>query len=296
MKYLGCNEGCVCWRTTEHCSAIEMLSAVGLSKKQIVRVLGSGRLSVDGTQVGSRSEFESGVCAKLRLTGNPVFQLPVSPLVVAYDPFFLAADKPAGILVHSDGSSAATLTEKVRTLLRSGGSDVTPQAVQRLDVDTTGLTLFSLTEEFQPAFDRLVAKGGMRKSYLAVVSGEYPAKLSRIEAPIARDRHDSRRMRVGSSGKSAVTIVHVCERYQNKTLLRVELLSGRRHQIRVHLASVGFPLIGDALYGNTFGRDGLMLHAWRESFRHPVTGTQVALEAPIPPRFRQFGFSFKGCR
>ena len=109
-------------------------------------------------------------------------------LVVARDAYFLAADKPAGLLVHGDGTGAATLTDQVTAYLRAHGSDAVPQAVQRLDVPTTGLVLYSLDKATQPAFDALVAGHDMRKRYLAVVSGVWPARprsSTRRSAPTA---------------------------------------------------------------------------------------------------------------
>ncbi len=211
-------------------------------------------------------------------------------LVVARDAYFLAADKPAGLLVHGDGTGAATLTDQVTAYLRAHGSDAVPQAVQRLDVPTTGLVLYSLDKATQPAFDALVAGHDMRKRYLAVVSGVWPARPQVIDAPIGRDRHDSRRMRVSRTGKPARTRVELLERRGPYSLLLVELLSGRKHQIRVHLASRGFPIVGDGIYGGRANAGGLMLHAWREEFDHPITGERVALETVWPERFSSLGF------
>lgn len=207
-----------------------------------------------------------------------------------HDAYFLAADKPAGLLVHGDGTGAETLTDRVTAYLRAHGSDAVPQSVQRLDVPTTGLVLFSLDKATQPAFDALVAGHDMHKRYLTVVSGAWPANPQLIDAPIGRDRHDSRRMRVNRTGKPAQTRVELLERRGPYSLLLVELMSGRKHQIRVHLASRGFPIVGDNLYGGRHNPRGLMLHAWREEFDHPVTGEHVSLVTEWPERFSALGF------
>lgn len=130
------------------------------------------------------------------------------------------------------------------------------------------------------------------KRYLAVVRGEFPWPMRVFDGPIGRDRHDARRMRVSPGGKQAETRVTRLAvsgaRASRRTLLLVELVTGRKHQIRVHLASAGFPILGDALYGTPADRGrrapSLMLHAWEERLVHPVTGEPLRLVAPVPER------------
>ena len=204
--------------------------------------------------------------------------------IVYQDSFFLAMDKPAGILVHGDGTGARTLTDEVRVL--TGIADAQP--VQRLDVETTGLVLFSLDKAVQPALDALVAGRGVRKRYLALVAGRLGGGERTVEAAIGRDRHDARRMRVSKTGKPAATIVRPLGVFGNATLVETELLSGRRHQIRVHLAYIGHPIVGDALYQGPASRNGLMLHALEERLAHPVTGEELLLRTAWPKRFGEF--------
>lgn len=212
--------------------------------------------------------------------------------VVFEDRWLLAAEKPAGLLVHGDGTGAATLTDVVAAHLEAEGRPgMRPQAVQRLDVETTGLVLFSLDASTQPALDAEVAGRGMRKEYLAVVAGRFPWGEKVVDAPVGRDRHDARRMRACSpgQGKPAETYVRKLAFKGGRTLLSVELRSGRRHQIRVHLASLGFPIVGDALYGGARpdaarGERGLLLHAFAEELDHPATGERLSLRTEWPCR------------
>ena len=204
--------------------------------------------------------------------------------IVYQDSFLLAVDKPAGMLVHGDGTGARTLTDEVR----EASGIACAQPVQRLDVETTGLVLFSLDTNVQPALDALVAGHGMRKRYIALVAGRMAGGERTIEAAIGRDRHNARRMRVSKTGKPSTTIVRPLGIFGNATLVEVELKTGRRHQIRVHLASVGHPIVGDALYRGPASRDGLMLHALEESFEHPVTGEELVLRTEWPVRFGGF--------
>ena len=229
--------------------------------------------------------------------------------IIYQDSYILAVNKPAGIIIHSDGTSRAseragtraaeTLTDHVRVYLESNGcvqqaQDV--QALHRLDKDTTGIVLFSLDKETQPLFDELIRSRNVHKIYLAVVKGEFPEGEQDITLPIGRDRHDARRMHVSKTGKPALTHVRRLEvqrRGQStQSLMLAELGTGRKHQIRVHFSALGFPIVGDGLYGRTsstrtaaFTQASLMLHAYELSFMHPVTGESLVLKTGWPSRF-----------
>ena len=209
--------------------------------------------------------------------------------VVYEDDVLLAVDKPAGMIIHADGTDAAalTLTDLVEEhLAAEGRTGLRPQAVQRLDRPTTGLVLFSLDRAVQPALDAQVAGHDMHKRYLAVVSGRFPWAERDVDAPIGRDRHDARRMRAcrPGQGKPALTRVLRVETAGGRTLLLVELGSGRKHQIRVHLASIGHPVVGDELYGGAPEEMGLLLHAWSEDVVHPLGGECLHLQTAWPER------------
>lgn len=120
---------------------------------------------------------------------------------------------------------------------------------------------------------------------IAIVAGVVAGGERTIDAAIGRDRHDARRMRVSRTGKHAATIVRPLARYGNATLVELELLTGRRHQIRVHMASIGHPVVGDALYQGPASKGGLMLHALEERLVHPVTSEELLLRTAWPPRF-----------
>ena len=229
--------------------------------------------------------------------------------IIYQDSYILAVNKPAGIIIHSDGTShageragmcaAETLTDHVRVYLENNGcvqqaQDV--QALHRLDKNTTGIVLFSLDKETQPLFDELIRSRNVHKTYLAVVKGEFPEGEQDITLPIGRDRHDARRMRVSKTGKAALTHVRRLEvqrRGQStQSLMLAELGTGRKHQIRVHFSALGFPIVGDGLYGRTsptrtaaFTQVSLMLHAYELSFVHPVTGESLVLKTEWPSRF-----------
>ena len=209
----------------------------------------------------------------------------------------VAVDKPAGIIVHGDGTGARTLTDVLKAAISAGDvalrGETNPdelQALQRLDRDTTGIVLFSRCKRTQPRYDQLIAEHGFEKRYLAIARGRIPWAERTIDVPIGRDRHDARRMRVSRTGKLARTHVRVLDRRRINgawlTLLDVSLETGRKHQIRVHLAHEGFPLLGDALYGQPDPR-GLMLHAHQLAFTDPITNEPIRICAPAPSRMRE---------
>ena len=288
------------FRVPEACTALDVALGTGMSRRSAARAFQRGELSRGGEALAAPSRLAAGDVVDVALARQAAMPAPpdVSPATIIYqDSVCLAAEKPAGILVHGDGTGARTLTDGVAALLGREGVPAAPQAVQRLDVDTTGVVLFSLAPEFQPALDALVASHDMRKRYLAVVEGSFDAGVRRLDAPLGRDRHDARRMRVSAGGKPALTLVTVLARRGGRSLLLLELGTGRRHQIRVHLAHAGHPIVGDALYGRAAGgrsggratgAGGLMLHAVCEELAHPATGEALRLEAGWPARFGKF--------
>ena len=225
--------------------------------------------------------------------------------VLFEDAWLIAVDKPAGIIVHGDGSGAPTLTGLVRERLVAAGEAEAAaqlQAVQRLDRETTGIALFSKDKHVQPALDALA---GISKCYLAVVRGEFPEGWRALDGPIGRDRHDARRMRVTPAGKPSRTrvlgLAVAGPRRARTSLVLARLETGRKHQIRVHLANAGYPIVGDALYGVPADRAAanggrgasrgkpapLMLHAFEERLTHPVTGEPLVIRTSYPERFAQ---------
>lgn len=282
------------FRTLAPCTARELLAGLGLSKPVVGRVFAAAQLvraSNPNHPLNPHDRLSADdelfLCTRVTREDVPADATPLEPLYE--DPFVMAVEKPAGLLVHGDGTGAPTLTARVRGHLACAGNPAVPQAVQRLDVDTTGVVLFSKTEEFQGLFDALVADGGMGKCYLAVVAGPYPQERAVLHGPLARDRHDARRMRVARPGEGQDARTEV-ERLAvapdgRHSLLWVRLGTGRKHQIRVHLSHQGFPIANDPLYGTVETGAGLMLHAWEERFDHPVTGGEVRVRAAWPARF-----------
>jgi 23S rRNA pseudouridine1911/1915/1917 synthase len=214
------------------------------------------------------------------------------PLRIAYeDEHLLVVDKPAGIVVHpAPGHTTGTLVHGL--LGRLGGGDVPerPGIVHRLDRDTSGLLVVARTEDAYRGLRNLVRRRGLERRYKALVKGRPQSWRGRIEAPIGRDRHDPTRMSLDTdSPRDAVTHFEVERLLDRHALLDVRLETGRTHQIRVHLAAIELPVVGDPVYGVPDPGAELVrqfLHAWRLAFPHPLTGEQVEVESPLPPELQ----------
>ena len=195
------------------------------------------------------------------------------------DQFLAVARKPKGMLVHDDGNASENLQDLLSEKL---GIEV--QALHRLDYDTDGPVLFSLSEVFQASADRMVAEKGMQREYLAFVEGEVRQKEFTVDRPIGKDRHRNNVYRISKSGRPAVTHFELLGSDGKHSVLRCTLETGRRHQIRVHLSSLGFPLIGDTLYGHSSSLP-LGLSAVKLSFLHPVFRKEISVKCDPDERY-----------
>jgi 23S rRNA pseudouridine1911/1915/1917 synthase len=214
---------------------------------------------------------------------------PHVPLVVVYEDDALAViDKPAGLVVHpAPGHPAGTLADGLRqrgtTWSQLGGGE-RPGIVHRLDRDTSGLLVVAKTEAAHRSLSLQLQRRTLGRVYWALVHGQFREATGRIEAPIGRDPGHRQRMAVVDAGRPAITEFAVVERMRRFTRLEVRLLTGRTHQIRVHLASISHPIAGDAVYGRR--GDTLCarpaLHAQRLTFLHPDDDRRCDFESPPP--------------
>jgi 23S rRNA pseudouridine1911/1915/1917 synthase len=213
---------------------------------------------------------------------------PVDLTVIYEDESLAVIDKPSGMVVHpAPGHPAGTLADGLKqrgtTWSLLGGAE-RAGIVHRLDRDTSGLLVVAKTEAAHRSLARQLSDRSLGRTYWALVHGGFREDTGTIDAPIARHPRDRRRMAIVEGGREAVTDFAVVERLGGATVLELALRTGRTHQIRVHLASIGHPIVGDAVYGRpdaAIGRPAL--HAMRLRLVHPEDGTERSFESPVPP-------------
>jgi 23S rRNA pseudouridine1911/1915/1917 synthase len=207
--------------------------------------------------------------------------------IVEEDDWLAVVDKPSGMVVHPapghpTGTLADALKERGTTWSLLGGVE-RAGIVHRLDRDTSGLLVVAKTEAAHRNLARQLSDRSLGRTYWAIVHGGFREDTGTIDAPIARHPRDRRRMAIVEGGREAMTDFRVVERLAGATVLELSLRTGRTHQIRVHLASIGHPIIGDAVYGRP---DPLLqrpaLHAMRLRLRHPADGAERSYESPVP--------------
>ncbi len=202
--------------------------------------------------------------------------------------------KPAGMVVHPaagnpDGTMVNALLKHLDQLSGIGG-EIRPGIVHRIDKDTSGLLLVAKNDMAHLSLSEQIKEHSVQRAYMAIVQGGMREEEGSVDGPIGRHPIDRKKMAIVPDGRSAVTHWRVLERLRGASLLECRLTTGRTHQIRVHMASIGHPLLGDPLYGPKKMpypvQGGQLLHAFRIGFVHPRTGEQMLFEAPPEPRFQ----------
>lgn len=216
------------------------------------------------------------------------------PVDVVYeDKDIIVVNKPKGMVVHpANGNPDGTLVNAILAMCKDSlsgiGGEIRPGIVHRLDKDTSGLLIIAKNDEAHVKMSKQIQDRLVTKKYIALIRGVVKDDEATIDMPIARSKVDRKKMAVDKDGKQAVTHFKVIKRYRGYTLLEIKIDTGRTHQIRVHMAKIGYPVVGDMVYSNgknEFGIEGQMLHAKSLEFSHPITGKKMHLEAPLPEYF-----------
>ena len=272
----------------------------GLSRSYVQKLITEGRVTLDGAPIKANTLLPAGRTVRIDVPA-PV-PLDVLPEAIALDVVYedddvLIIDKPSGLVVHpSAGHASGTLVNALlaRDTRYGGIAGVQrPGIVHRLDKDTSGLLMVAKDDRAQAALMAQLKARRVKKTYLALVQGVLEAPVGRIEAPIGRDPRNRMRQAVATDGRPATTGYRVRERLPGWTFIEVDLVTGRTHQIRVHMAALGHSVAGDPIYGTGTARKGpdglhrLFLHAWRLELLSPADGHLIRAEAPLPGPLEQ---------
>ena len=269
--------------------------ATGLSRSRVAALMEEGQCVSGGKacrKAGTKLPEGQEVVLTVPAPREAVPRAEDIPLEILYEDSDLAVVvKPRGMVVHPaaghpDGTLVNALLFRLDTLGGIGG-ELRPGIVHRLDKETSGLMLAAKNDETQEELSRMLKDWEIEKHYRALAEGKMKEPEGGIDAPIGRSKKDRKKMAVDPDGRPAVTRWKVLAEGNGCTLLDVRILTGRTHQIRVHLRSIGHPVCGDELYGYEKGVKVpcLMLHAYSLAFRHPRTGKEMAFRAELPEDF-----------
>ena len=268
-----------------------------LSRTMVQKLIEEGSIKVNGNikKLSYKVQLndEISICIpKAKETDLKPQEIPIE--VVYEDDDIIVVNKPKGLVVHpANGNPDGTLVNAIMAMCKESlsgiGGELRPGIVHRLDKDTSGLLIVAKNDKAHINMSEQIKNRQVTKKYIALVRGVIQEDDATIDMPIGRSTKDRKKMAVTKNGKQAVTHFKVLKRYPKYTLLEVKIDTGRTHQIRVHMADFGHPVVGDMVYSNgknDFGIQGQMLHAKSLDFKHPITGKQMHLEAELPQYFK----------
>ncbi|MDB7101438.1 MULTISPECIES: RluA family pseudouridine synthase [Enterococcus] len=266
------------------------------SRSQVQQWLKDGAVSVNGEPVKANYKVKSADTIIIDVPEPEELEILAEdlPIEIVYEDDDVAVvNKPQGMVVHpSAGHAQGTLVNALMYHMKNLSSIngvIRPGIVHRIDKDTSGLLMIAKNDQAHEALaQQLKDKTSLRK-YIALVHGVIPHEKGTINAPIGRSKVDRKMQAIREDGKPAVTHFTVLERFENFTLVELQLETGRTHQIRVHMKYIGYPLAGDPVYGpkKTLKGNGQFLHAKLLGFTHPQTNERMTFEAPLPEVFEK---------
>ncbi len=274
------------------------LKFTDLSRTNIQRLIEDEKVFVNDkkakaaykVEIGDKIQVEEIEAKEIYLEAQDI------PLDIIYeDNDIIVVNKQKGLVVHpANGNPNGTLVNAIMNICKDSlsgiGGEIRPGIVHRLDKDTSGLIIIAKNDKAHITLSEQIKNHEVKKTYIALVRGTVKENEATINMPIGRSTKDRKKMAVSKNGKNAITHFKVIKRYENYTLLEIKIETGRTHQIRVHMSSIGYPVVGDAVYSNgknPFGVIGQMLHSKKLEFKHPITNEELNLEAPLPKYFKE---------
>jgi 23S rRNA pseudouridine1911/1915/1917 synthase len=269
-----------------------------ISRTLAQEMVKTGEIKVENQQVKSGLKIKEGQKVEIVFRPDevePEIKATILDFPVLFeDRYMIAINKPAGLVVHPGaGKEKTTVVSALlgHTKLSPVGAPTRPGVVHRLDKDTSGVMILAKTREVHRKLAEAFAGHELEKEYLAIIQGHIVNRKGRIEVAIERDKIHRKRMKATSSekGRMAISQFEVVEYLNGATLVKVKILTGRTHQIRVHMAFTGHPLLGDVTYGGKRleRKAEHFLHSSRLALKHPISGESIEFKAPMPDRFAQ---------
>ena len=263
----------------------------------IQRLINDGKLKINNKNVKVSYKVSEGDIIEFDLQEPEEIDIKAQdiPINVIYeDEDIIVINKEKGMVVHpGNGRTEDTLVnalmQKCKNSLSGIGGKIRPGIVHRLDKDTSGIIIVAKNDKAHINLSEQIKNRKVNKYYIALVRGNVIENNATINMPIGRSTKDRKKMAVSEKGKEAITHFNVLKRYNGYTLLKLKIDTGRTHQIRVHLAEIGHPVVGDEVYSNgknKFGVKGQCLHAKRIEFVHPTSNKKMVLEAELPKYFK----------
>ncbi|MCQ2735832.1 MAG: RluA family pseudouridine synthase [bacterium] len=264
----------------------------GISRSRVKKLMDEGRITVNGLPASPSKKLKAGDLAEAELPEPESIEASPEniPIDIMYQDSSIAViNKPRGMSVHpgagrSGGTLVNALLFHIKDLSGIGGS-VRPGIVHRLDMNTSGIIVIAKNDASHERLSQMFERREIKKEYFAIAHGTPDSSLHEIDAPIGRHPNNRLKMAVAAHGRPSLTLWRAESIFRNASFIHVWPKTGRTHQIRVHLAYAGYPIMGDFLYGappNQWGASVQMLHAGRISFAHPETGKLMEFESPLP--------------
>ncbi|MHB1393290.1 MAG: RluA family pseudouridine synthase [Clostridia bacterium] len=265
-----------------------MSGPLGFSSRQAKKLLKYKKVRINGKTAYRDNRLRSGDLLEIDMSEEPREEVEAEDIklsIIYEDEYILAVNKPPYMLVHpTPNHPSGTLLNAVANHFRKQGKEAALRLLNRLDMNTSGIVVIPKSAAVHRTLDERMKDGSIKKYYIAIIQGVIKPEKGIIDEPIGKNEEDPIRRTVASEGQPAVTVYETLSKSKGCSMVRLELLTGRTHQIRVHLSHLGCPIIGDTLYGKEsplIGRQAL--HASDMELPHPVGNGTIKLHAELPP-------------